>query len=77
VVIPDGECTGPRLATEIDALCSDPDRLPAMGAAAATVGRPDAVSAVAALARSYARPPHPSVEPLPADHVEPTEGRGP
>ena len=27
VVVPDAECTGPRLADEIDALASDPDRL--------------------------------------------------
>ncbi len=57
VVLSDAECTGPRLATEIDALASSAGRLESMAAAAAGVGRPDAVSAVAALARSYARPP--------------------
>jgi UDP-N-acetylglucosamine:LPS N-acetylglucosamine transferase len=55
VVVSDPECTGPRLATEIDVLVSDPERLAAMGRAAATVGRPDAVAAVAAVARSHAR----------------------
>ncbi len=57
VVLSDAECTGPRLATEIDALASSAGRLESMAAAAAGVGRPDAVAAVAALARSYARPP--------------------
>jgi UDP-N-acetylglucosamine:LPS N-acetylglucosamine transferase len=57
LVISDSECTGPRLAQEIDTLVSDPGRLAAMGAAARRVGRPDAVTAVAALARSHARTP--------------------
>jgi UDP-N-acetylglucosamine--N-acetylmuramyl-(pentapeptide) pyrophosphoryl-undecaprenol N-acetylglucosamine transferase len=59
VIISDPECTGARLATEIDLLTSEPGRLDAMGRAAATVGRPDAVAAVAALARSHARPHRP------------------
>lgn len=57
LVIPDSQCRGPRLATEIDILAADPGRLRAMGAAAAVVGRPDAVTSVAALARSHARTP--------------------
>jgi UDP-N-acetylglucosamine--N-acetylmuramyl-(pentapeptide) pyrophosphoryl-undecaprenol N-acetylglucosamine transferase len=57
VVVADSECTGPRLATEIDTLGADPGRLRAMGTAARRVGRPDAVTAVAALARSHARAP--------------------
>jgi UDP-N-acetylglucosamine:LPS N-acetylglucosamine transferase len=57
VVVPDGECSPARLAREIDALTSDPGRLAAMRLAAASVGRPDAVSAVAALVRAHARPP--------------------
>ncbi len=56
VVVSDPECTGPRLATEVGTLASDRGRLLAMGEAARAVGRPDAVSAVAALARSHARP---------------------
>jgi len=58
VVVADAECTPARLAAEIDALVSGPGRLEAMRAAAASVGRPDAVSAVAALARAHARRPH-------------------
>jgi UDP-N-acetylglucosamine--N-acetylmuramyl-(pentapeptide) pyrophosphoryl-undecaprenol N-acetylglucosamine transferase len=57
VVVADSQCSAPRLAQEIDALASDPGRLDAMGVAAAGVGRPDAVAAVAALARSHARRP--------------------
>jgi len=55
VVISDSECTGRRLATEIDVLATQRSRLVAMGRAAAAVGRADAVSAVAALARAHAR----------------------
>jgi UDP-N-acetylglucosamine--N-acetylmuramyl-(pentapeptide) pyrophosphoryl-undecaprenol N-acetylglucosamine transferase len=55
LVISDAQCTGPRLAQEIDTLAADPGLLTAMGAAARRVGRPDAVTAVAALARSHAR----------------------
>jgi len=58
LVVSDPRCNGPHLATEIDGLAADPDRLRAMGAAAGGVGRPDAVAAVAALARSHARTPH-------------------
>jgi len=62
VVLPDDRCSPARLAHEIDALVSDPDRLGAMRLAAGTVGRPDAVSAVAALARAHARPPRPGAQ---------------
>jgi UDP-N-acetylglucosamine:LPS N-acetylglucosamine transferase len=55
VLVPDPGCTPERLAAEIDALVSDPARLDAMRAAAVSVGRPDAVAAVAALARAHAR----------------------
>ena len=34
VLVPDGECDGPRLARELDALLSDPDRLRSMSEAA-------------------------------------------
>lgn len=57
VIVADADCTGPRLAEVIDALASEPGRLGAMGAAAAGLGRPDAVAAVVALARSHARTP--------------------
>jgi undecaprenyldiphospho-muramoylpentapeptide beta-N-acetylglucosaminyltransferase len=57
VVLPDPECDAPRLAQEIDALASDPARLDAMRHAARSLGRPDAVAAVAALARAHARAP--------------------
>jgi UDP-N-acetylglucosamine--N-acetylmuramyl-(pentapeptide) pyrophosphoryl-undecaprenol N-acetylglucosamine transferase len=57
VVVPDSECRAPRLALEIDTLASDPGRLDAMRSAARALGRPDAVSAVAALARAHARAP--------------------
>ncbi len=57
VIVADSECTGPRLAEVIDALASEPGRLGAMGAAAGALGRPDAVAAVVALARSHARSP--------------------
>jgi UDP-N-acetylglucosamine:LPS N-acetylglucosamine transferase len=58
VVLPDPQCTAPRLAEEIEALVADRGRLDAMRGAAVSVARPDAVSAVAALARAHARPPH-------------------
>jgi UDP-N-acetylglucosamine--N-acetylmuramyl-(pentapeptide) pyrophosphoryl-undecaprenol N-acetylglucosamine transferase len=55
VVVPDAACDGARLAHEIDTLCAQPARLAAMATAARTVGRPDAVDAVASLARAHAR----------------------
>ncbi|HET9690575.1 MAG TPA: undecaprenyldiphospho-muramoylpentapeptide beta-N-acetylglucosaminyltransferase [Acidimicrobiales bacterium] len=55
VVIADAEATGDRLAAEIDGLVGDPDRLEAMGRAAAALGRPGAADAVAALAERHAR----------------------
>ncbi len=58
VVLADADCSGPHLALEIDALASDPTRLDAMRSAARSLGRPDAVAAVAALARAHARAPH-------------------
>jgi undecaprenyldiphospho-muramoylpentapeptide beta-N-acetylglucosaminyltransferase len=58
VVLADSDCSPPRLAQEIAALASDPTRLDAMRSAARSLGRPDAVAAVAALARAHARAPH-------------------
>lgn len=55
VVLADSECTGPRLAREIDALRSEPGRLRRMGEAAASIGRPDALSAVVRLVEAHSR----------------------
>ncbi len=48
VVIPDSEVTPARLAAEAAALLSDPQRLAAMGAAAAALARPHAAADIAA-----------------------------
>jgi UDP-N-acetylglucosamine:LPS N-acetylglucosamine transferase len=55
VVLADPECSGSALAAVIGPLLADPGRLEDMRAAALGVGRPDAVAAVAALARAHAR----------------------
>ena len=55
VLVPDGECDGRRLALELDALLSDPDRLRAMGEAARANGHPDAAARVAELVDAHAR----------------------
>ncbi len=55
VVVPDEACTGRRLAGVLNELLADPDRLIAMGQAAAGLGRPDAADAVAALVQAHAR----------------------
>lgn len=47
VVVPDGELTAERLATEVGALLGDPERLAAMAAASAGLARPDAAQAIA------------------------------
>lgn len=54
VLLPDDQCTGSRLATELDALLEEPGRLTSMADAAARLGRPDAVAAVAQLVESCA-----------------------
>jgi UDP-N-acetylglucosamine--N-acetylmuramyl-(pentapeptide) pyrophosphoryl-undecaprenol N-acetylglucosamine transferase len=48
VVVPDGDLTPERLRAEVDALMGDPERLRAMGAAAAGLARPDAAQRIAA-----------------------------
>ena len=53
--IADGECDGRRLALELDALLSDPERLAAMRQAARENRRPDAAARVAELVDSHAR----------------------
>jgi UDP-N-acetylglucosamine:LPS N-acetylglucosamine transferase len=55
VQIPDSECTGRRLAVELNALLSDPGRLHAMREAARENGRPDAAAQVAELVDAHAR----------------------
>jgi undecaprenyldiphospho-muramoylpentapeptide beta-N-acetylglucosaminyltransferase len=55
VIVSDAECTGPRLATELETLRSPPGNLEEMAKAAASMGRPDAVAAVVALVESLAR----------------------
>ena len=47
VVVPDDELDGPRLAHEVAALLGAPDRMAAMGRAAADASRPDAARVVA------------------------------
>jgi undecaprenyldiphospho-muramoylpentapeptide beta-N-acetylglucosaminyltransferase len=56
VIVGDGECTGERLAAELEPLLTDDVRRAAMAEAAASLGRPDALAAVAALVEAHARP---------------------
>lgn len=63
VVVPDVECDGARLASELGALLDDGERRAAMARAAAGLGRPDAAEALATLAEAHARPrPHRGAE---------------
>jgi UDP-N-acetylglucosamine--N-acetylmuramyl-(pentapeptide) pyrophosphoryl-undecaprenol N-acetylglucosamine transferase len=55
VLIPDHECTGRRLAQELNVLLADPGRLQAMGRAARENGHPDAAARVAELVDAHAR----------------------
>jgi len=48
IVIPDADLTPQRLRAEVDGLLADPDRLRAMGRAAAALARPDAAQRIAA-----------------------------
>jgi UDP-N-acetylglucosamine:LPS N-acetylglucosamine transferase len=54
VHVPDPDCDGPRLAKEIEALLSDPERLRAMSAAARAHAHPDAAARVAELVDTHA-----------------------
>lgn len=54
VLVPDAQLDGARFAAEVDALLGDSDRLAAMHAAAAQVGRRDAAEQVAALVEEHA-----------------------
>jgi UDP-N-acetylglucosamine--N-acetylmuramyl-(pentapeptide) pyrophosphoryl-undecaprenol N-acetylglucosamine transferase len=55
VVVPDAEADTARLASELDRLLGDPDRLQAMGASAHRLARPHAAAEVAAMAERHAR----------------------
>lgn len=55
VIVPDAECDGARLASELDVLLGDPVRLEAMGTAARGLARPDAAARVADLVEEAAR----------------------
>jgi undecaprenyldiphospho-muramoylpentapeptide beta-N-acetylglucosaminyltransferase len=55
VLVPDGELSGSRLATELDALLADDDRRRAMAEAAGSLARPDAAGAIADLLEAHAR----------------------
>jgi len=55
VVVADSECSGARLADELEAMRSPAGHLDEMRAGAASIGRPDAVAAVVAVVESHAR----------------------
>jgi undecaprenyldiphospho-muramoylpentapeptide beta-N-acetylglucosaminyltransferase len=57
VVVPDAECTGERLAAELDRLLDDAPALERMGAAAAAAGHRDASDRIAALVEDAAAGP--------------------
>ena len=59
VLVVDDELAGARLADEVDALVSDPARRDQMAKAAASIGRPDAPSAIVDLVEQHARHPLP------------------
>jgi UDP-N-acetylglucosamine--N-acetylmuramyl-(pentapeptide) pyrophosphoryl-undecaprenol N-acetylglucosamine transferase len=56
VVLADSDCDTERLATTLDCLLGRPERLDAMGHAAASLGRPDAAAAIAGVVEHHARP---------------------
>lgn len=55
VLVPDADLDGARLAAEVDRLLADDARLAEMSAAARSIARPDAATAIAALAMEHAR----------------------
>ena len=59
VIVSDAELEAARLATEVDALLADPDRLGSMAGAARTLARPDAARAVVDLLEKCALRPQP------------------
>lgn len=56
VLLPDNECTAPRLAGVLDGLIQEDGRLAAMAVAAAGLSRREAAAEVAALMERHARP---------------------
>lgn len=54
IMLPDAECTGPRLRELVGALLSDRPRLEAMGDAARGVGRPEAANRIAEIVLAVA-----------------------
>jgi UDP-N-acetylglucosamine--N-acetylmuramyl-(pentapeptide) pyrophosphoryl-undecaprenol N-acetylglucosamine transferase len=54
VLVPDAECTGARLAAELEPLLADPARLEKMSAAARTLARPGAAADLARLVEAAA-----------------------
>ena len=54
-MVPNSAVTAARLASELDDLLDDPERLAAMAAAGRSIAHPDAADAVAALAEEHAR----------------------
>jgi UDP-N-acetylglucosamine--N-acetylmuramyl-(pentapeptide) pyrophosphoryl-undecaprenol N-acetylglucosamine transferase len=56
VLLSDTECDGATLAARVDRLLDDPQKLEAMGRAAASLGRPDAAAAGARVVEAHARP---------------------
>jgi UDP-N-acetylglucosamine--N-acetylmuramyl-(pentapeptide) pyrophosphoryl-undecaprenol N-acetylglucosamine transferase len=55
VYVPDDECDGARLASELDSLLAEPERLRAMGDAARGHAHPDAAARIAELVDAHAR----------------------
>ena len=55
VLLPDAECTGPRLAAAVSDLLADPGRLVAMAAAARSLGEPRAAQRVADVVEEHSR----------------------
>ena len=55
VLVPDAECTGARLAAELEPLLADPGRLETMGRAARSLARPNAADDLADLVESVTR----------------------
>lgn len=55
VLLPDAECSGPRLAAVVSDLLADPGRLVAMAAAARSLGAPRAAERVADVVEEHAR----------------------
>jgi UDP-N-acetylglucosamine--N-acetylmuramyl-(pentapeptide) pyrophosphoryl-undecaprenol N-acetylglucosamine transferase len=54
ILVPDAECTGSRLATELEPLLVDRARLERMAAAARTLAKPHAADDLAALVEAAA-----------------------